>query len=466
MGVRFRIALLFALLAVLVLSIVCGGIYYFSYSARLKAIKSRLSNRAITSGRMLSQGELFTERLMERIDSSTSISIYKKTVQAYDSRDRKVYDYTDVQGDTIPVNRDILDRARRLSSYFFRYGEKEAIAYHYNNNGQNLVIISAGEDRDGKRSLRQLLNILFLSFLTGSLFFLVSGYIFSARLLRPIEQITKDVEEISAKNLTRRIQSGKARDEWSRLSSTLNDLLDRLQETFEMQRRFISNASHELSTPLASITSQLEVSLQRARTAEEYQQVMHSVHQDVQHMSRLTQTLLQFAKASGNPGGLEIGKVRIDEILMLMPAEMNKINKFYSVALQFGNLPEDEEELLIFGNEPLLFTAIKNIVLNACKYSGNSEARINLEAQKRFVIIHIDDSGLGIPKEEIENIFQPFYRLEEHRAGGFGLGLSLSSRIIKIHKGVIDVVSKPGKGTRFTIQIPTARYMEKEMGKE
>jgi signal transduction histidine kinase len=237
--------------------------------------------------------------------------------------------------------------------------------------------------------------------------------------------------------------------------------LNRLQESFELQRRFISNASHELSTPLTSISSQLEVSLQREREAAEYRKVMQSIYQDVQHMGKLTQTLLEFAKASGNTGGLEINLVRLDEIILRLPAEVMKVNPGFSVRIEFEALPEEEEQLLVFGNETLLLTAIKNIVQNACKYSSDHVARVYLKAGNRDLEVRIADRGTGIPSDELENIFQPFYRVDETRtAGGFGLGLSLAERIIKIHKGTIRVTSEPGSGTEFTITFPAATTLQ------
>jgi signal transduction histidine kinase len=167
---------------------------------------------------------------------------------------------------------------------------------------------------------------------------------------------------------------------------------------------------------------------------------MLSVLQDVQNMSRLTQTLLEFAKASGNAGGLEINPVRIDEILMRMPAEMQKQDPSFSVLLQFDQMPEDEERLLVYGNEELIFTAVKNIVSNACKYSKNHRAEISFSVEQEQTVIKITDNGAGIPEKDIGRIYQPFYRVEESRAApGFGLGLSLAERIIKLHKGTISV---------------------------
>ena len=124
-------------------------------------------------------------------------------------------------------------------------------------------------------------------------------------------------------------------------------------------------------------------------------------------------------------------------------------------------MPEEEEKLLVFGNEALLLTAIKNIALNACKYSGNHEADISLRTGENNIQIEIEDKGIGIPAEEIENIFQPFYRANMATEGrGFGLGLSMADRIIKLHKGSIKVRSIVSKGTTFIITIPSATSLE------
>jgi len=154
--------------------------------------------------------------------------------------------------------------------------------------------------------------------------------------------------------------------------------------------------------------------------------------------------------------------IRIDEIILRLPSEITKLHKEYSVILEFTDLPENEEKLLVFGNEALLLTAIKNIALNSCKYSENKQAVIWLAIEEGNVIISVRDNGKGIPESEIENIFQPFYRLEENKSEiGFGLGLSMAHRIIKLHKGFINVKSVVGQGTTFTITLPSAANISK-----
>ena len=458
MPVRLRITFIFTLLVFVLLSLVCLTVYYVSSNNRLNNVRTRLTNRAVTTARLLSQSEVFDKELVRRIDEATTVALKDKTVQAYDYRNFRIYRYSDVPNDTIHVDNEILDEARVNGKVYFTRNGKESTAYHYTDNNLRMVVAVGAVDEEGLRYLQQLRVILLLSALGGVIIALASGYIFSRGLLRPVQKIADEVNEITAQNFTRRIATGKSRDEWYYLSDTLNRLLSRLKESFDLQRHFISNASHELSTPLTSISSQLEVSLQRDRDPEEYRRVMKSVYQDVRHMNKLTQTLLEFAKASGSPGGLEIAPVRLDEILMRLPGEMAKTSSAYTVTLNFTDLPAEEDDLLVLGNEELLFSALRNLVLNACKYSADHHASVALAVSPRELVITVEDRGVGIPPEELENIFHPFYRVDESRTtGGFGLGLSLAHRIIKLHKGHIEVESAPGKGTRFTIELPSAR---------
>jgi two-component system, OmpR family, sensor histidine kinase ArlS len=459
MPVRLKITLLFSTIAFFILGIVCVTVYLFSLSSRKNYIDARLTNVAITTGRFLSRAETFNARLVQKIDSLTAIAFARKTVQAYDQYNAKIYSFNDDDADALQPDKTLLDKVRTSGKDYSFVHNRDIIFYHYTDEKLDLVIAAAGYDIFGWQTLNRLSLILIFSFIIGVIIAIVSGYIFSQRLLRPVRVIADEVKEISAQSLAKRFQTSKTRDEWNYLSNTLNELLDRLQESFELQRRFISNASHELSTPLASISSQLDVTLQKERPVEEYKKVMQSVYEDIQHMGKLTHTLLEFAKASKTTGGIDIKLVRVDEIILRLPSELNKLNNDYSVAVEFRDLPEDEENLAVLGNQELLLTAIKNILLNACKYSEDHRAEILLQVEKENICISVTNHGRPIPAQELDNIFQPFYRLEENRsAGGFGLGLSLAKRIIKLHEGKISVISNEQE-TRFTIQLPASKKL-------
>src|SRR4051812_31102120 len=160
MPVRLRITILFAALVVIILGILCGSIYYFSYSSRINTIRSRLTNRATTTARLLAQKEVFDEQMVRRIDSLTTVSLKKKTVEAYDYKNRKIYSYSDVPMDTLPVDPKLLDNVRKNGSQFLNIGSKEVVIYFFNELFTGIVVVSAAEDTEGKQALHTLFNIL------------------------------------------------------------------------------------------------------------------------------------------------------------------------------------------------------------------------------------------------------------------------------------------------------------------
>ena len=170
MPVRVRITLIFSLLVFVILSIVCLGIYFFSYEARINNIKMRLTNRAITTGKLLSQREIFDRDLVRKIDSSTTLSFKNKSVQAYNYQNKRIYSYVEGPGDTLKITPKILDDARVKGSVYFTEGEREVVAYHYTDNNSRFVMVVAGEDVQGKESLGTLLRILVLSFFSREYF--------------------------------------------------------------------------------------------------------------------------------------------------------------------------------------------------------------------------------------------------------------------------------------------------------
>jgi signal transduction histidine kinase len=224
-----------------------------------------------------------------------------------------------------------------------------------------------------------------------------------------------------------------------------------------IQRRFISNASHELSTPLTSISSQLEVTLHKERNPEEYKQVMLSIYEDVHQMRQLTKSLLEIAK-TGSQGTIELNEVRIDEVLFKVMSDVRKISPSYQVELHFGEFPEDEKKFLVFGNNDLLYSSVKNFVENGCKYSPDHLSWVDLSFEEDQIIIQVKNHGNVIAEEEMDHIFLPFYRTNAAtHVKGFGLGLALAKRIISLHRGSITVLSDMNKGTIFTIQLPSVK---------
>jgi len=457
--IKVKITALFTLLVTTIMLLLSISIYYFSRLERRETFKGRITARANINTQLYAIVGDKNLAALTRFDSS-STTIPQKSVTIYNQQNVPIYQFVAKGADTIKVRPEILTEARLRQRHYFYEGEKEVVAFYYKDATRQVVIVVRGYDEEGWTRLRKLKNMLIGSLTLGVLITLGVGYAFSKQLVRPISQIIQEVNEISSQNLSHRIHAGSSQDELNMLANTFNELLNRLQDSFIIQRRFISNASHELSTPLTSILSQLEVTLHKDRSREEYQQVMQSIHEDVRQMQQLTKSLLEIAK-TGSQGSIELNEVRIDEVILKVTADVQKISDSYNVNLNFGDFPEDEKVFMVFGSNDLLYSAIKNVIENGCKYSPDHVSIVNLSFPNGKVLIEVMNKGDIIAEEEIENIFQPFYRSTNvGQAKGFGLGLALAKRIISLHKGQIEVQSDLINGTIFTITLPSMGRIE------
>jgi two-component system sensor histidine kinase ArlS len=459
MKIKFKITALFALMVTAILLLLSISVYYFASLERREAFHKRLLGRATGSSQFYTLfGDSDSTRvLLNQFDSALAFALPHKTVMIYNHRDELVYRYAEDPKDSIAPTREMLKDVRRQREYFFTDGARDGVGIYQSDGAQSIVVLVVAYDQDGWERLSKFKKILIISLVIGIGSTLVVGYVFSLQLVKPITQIIHEVKDISSYNLSHQIKAGTGHDELSQLASTFNDLLSRLQESFIIQRRFISNASHELSTPLTSMLSQLEVTLQKDRSPEEYRRVMLSIREDVQQMRQLTRSLLEIAR-TGSEGSIELSEVRIDEVLFKVVGAVRKISPDYQVELNFNSFPDDEKGFLVFGNSDLLYSSLQNIVENGCKYSPDHTTWIDLKIESGKIIIDVKNKGDVIAEEEIKNIFQPFYRgSTSPDVKGFGLGLALARRIIHLHKGDISVTSDITKGTIFSIELPSLR---------
>jgi two-component system, OmpR family, sensor histidine kinase ArlS len=457
--IKFKITILFALLVTSILLLISLSVYYFSSLERVHTFNQRLKGRANNNAQIYS---LFgkndtSQAVLTKLDSASAFTLPRKSVVIFNYRDESVYTFNTIPGDSIVFDKEVLNEARLNKEVYFTSKDRDALAFHYVDTSTRIVVLVAGYDDDGWARLQQLREILWLSLFIGIAIVLVVGYVFSVQLVKPITRIIYEVKHISSQNLSWRIHEGESHDELNQLANTFNDLLNRLHISFTTQRRFISNASHELSTPLTSISSQLEVTLQKERNPEEYRQVLQSIQEDVQQMRQLTKSLLEIAK-TGSEGTIELKEVRIDEVLIKVMGDVQKISPEYKVQLHFGDFPDNEKDFLVFGNVDLLYSSLRNIAENGCKYSADHLSLIDLQFEQQNVIVQVKNQGTVIALEEQENIFQPFYRISSASSvKGFGLGLALAKRIIALHKGTIQVQSDNMNGTVFTIVLPSIK---------
>jgi len=450
MQIRYKITFVYATTVAIILLLLCFSIYFLSAQDRTSQFRDRLKARGLAIHRLLKTNRLEPAVVQEVIRVPSS-ALNQKSIHVYDSTGNLILAENDKGAPVLQVKADVLRKISQRQDYYFKTGERDALVFKA---GNSTMVIAAYDD-DRIEWLRKLRLTLMISFFLSIALVIFVGYVFSLGLVRSIRKISEKLSHISTRDFSQRLETGDNHDELDQLATTINNLLSRLQHSFETQSRFIDNASHELSTPLAVILSQLEIARQRNRSKEEYEALVDSVYEDVSRLDLLVKSLLDLAKLSGSQNGLELQYFRIDDLMMQLPVAIRKINTSYNVKLIFDEFPEDEEKMKVYGNEALLFCALYNIMHNACKYSSDNAAVIKLSFTDDNIRILIQDQGPGIAKEDLPHIFQPFYRSLKVNASvaGTGLGLALAKNIIKLHNGTINVETEKGAGTSFLVEI-------------
>ena len=281
------------------------------------------------------------------------------------------------------------------------------------------------------------------------------GYLLAGRVLAPVGAMAETARKITAESLTERLPVGNPRDEFGQLARVFNDTLSRLEQAFEQLRRFTADASHELRTPLTAIRSVGEVALQRSLSGPGYREVIGSMLEEVERLTRLVESLLTLTR--GESG-------RIQPALEIV--NLNGLS--VSVVEHLRVLAEEKEQSLSFEAEAnvsaacdpaILRLGLINVLDNAIKYTPTrGTIRVGVrETPSGEAVIEVDDTGLGISVAHHARIFERFYRVDQGRSresGGTGLGLATARWAVEVNGGRIELESEEGKGSRFRIVLP------------
>ena len=356
---------------------------------------------------------------------------------------------------TLPIPesfyKDLKDK--KAVRYFGR--DSSYVGFEIYDNGRNVVIISSALDVYGLEEMANLKKLLVIGFLIAMAFVFTFSRFFSKQIFQPIRMIIRKVKGINADNLHERLVVGGSRDEIAHLSATFNDMLDRLEITFDMQNNFVSNASHEFRTPLTVISGEAELGVSLRDLPEPASSSFRTILRESEKLEHLTNSMLSLAQTGFDGKREQWGVVRIDELIFEVKGNMERILPGNAVEINFDELPEDENKLIVIGNETLLKVVFTNIILNSCKYSDNKPVSVAIKANENRVMVEITDRGIGIPDSEIGQIFVPFFRASNTKEyEGYGIGLPLANNIAKMHKGTIEVRSQVNIGTIFTVRFP------------
>jgi len=349
----------------------------------------------------------------------------------------------------------MINRIKSKKYIRFYQGDWQVVGLLFPYEGKQYILTASAYDQYGYSKLRHLSQTIWGVFICSIVLIYAAGRFFSKRALRPMTEIVNKVKSITASNLDLRLKQAEGKDEVSELADTFNRMLDRLENSFDAQKQFVSNISHEVRTPLAVLITELELSTYKERSVEEYKKVISNTLIDARRLSKLSDSLLDFAKASYDPQEIGFKEVRIDEVLLDARQKVQKENPKYLIDIHYENEFDVDNEISVVGNEYLLNVAFANLLENGGKFSKDPKMSVRINFQNDKIILLFSDNGIGISNEDLKLIFTPFFRGNNKKfAEGNGVGLSLTQKIISLHKGTIEVQSKIGEGTTFIITLP------------
>ena len=290
--------------------------------------------------------------------------------------------------------------------------------------------------------------------LTLAIFIVIFALYFSNRLTKPLTRIVSSIDHLSEGYMDEEV-SIKGNYEIERISDSFNKMINRMQKIENTRQEFVSNVSHELKTPITSIKVLADsLLMQEDAPVDLYREFLVDITEEIERENKIINDLLSLVKLNKTAGDLNITSVNINELLEQILKRLRPIAKKQNIEMIYESFRPVMAEI----DEVKISLAVSNLIENAIKYNTpDGWVRVSLNADHKYLFIKISDSGIGIPEDVQDLIFERFYRVDKARSretGGTGLGLAITKNAVQMHRGAIRVYSKEGEGTTFNVRIP------------
>jgi len=355
-------------------------------------------------------------------------------------------DLSRVGDDPVQIKVKVGERARDIA--YFMIGPVDD-----DENAHLILQLGMSYKRVYKR-LHKMRELLLGTLIFSVLLSLAGGWFVASRSLRPVDGIASSLERIEAESLSERLSEEGPADEIMRIATSINRMLGRLEEAFTGMRNFTADAAHELRTPLAALKCRLDVAARGEHEVQEYERVIEDALREVNELGRLVNELLLLANLDAHDRPERVERVDLPQLL-------KDIGEVFEVLASEKGLElvlEGRSPCCVQGNPQLLRRLFSNLIENAILYTpSDGRVGVAVSTQGDECVVTVTDTGVGIKHEDMDRIFERFFRVEESRrrgAGGSGLGLSICKRIAELHGGRISVESHSGVGTVFTVCMP------------
>jgi signal transduction histidine kinase len=452
MKIQTQIAILFALIVGSLLAVFSFVIYQQFADFRRQEYYNLLKSKALTTAQLLTKVQEVDKKLLKTIDQNTLSALVDEKVLVFDKHNQLVYSNLDEH--IIHYGNDLLEKVKKEGYVETTDNNNELVGMTYSIQDKSYVVLASANDLFGRKKLENLRNTLIIGLFFGIGVCILLGIFFAGKALGPVNQFITQISNITANNLTERLEERNGKNEIGLLAAAFNKMMLRLEQSFELQKSFVSHASHELRTPLAALKSEVEISLDENLSVTQHRDILHNISKDIDRLIALSNSLLQIVKPLKTSVTNAV-EVRLDDLIFQAQAELMIGKPEYHIVVEYVKEPENEQKIIVMGEEVLLKTVFVNLLDNACKYSPDHHALIMIDFTETYAIISIRDMGIGIPPDDIQTIFEPFYRSKNAlNKVGFGVGLSICRKIVELHKGKIRVMSTLQEGSTFVVELP------------
>ncbi|WP_313097475.1 HAMP domain-containing sensor histidine kinase [Empedobacter sp.] len=439
MKLKHRLVL-YSVIIFSIIILIVSTIIYFSFYTEMekKEIKSLQNKTLLASIYYLEKDEL---PVLEHnnIKNQLEKTISRKNILIVDHNNKK---YNGNMSSNKDISTNFIENIRANKSDFFTSKDFFYNGIFYRDNEGDFVVITRESKQEFNEQMQSLLQILISVSLVGLIFIYLFSNFLGVIAYEPITKIIEQIKERDAKNFTEPLKLNKSYAEIEDLIKTYNHFIDRIAQTFNVQKNFIDYVSHELRTPITALLGTLEVTNHKKRTLEEYENVIVQLKQ---YTNDLQETLDQMMLLSGAKTSFEFSQIRIDEVVWQV---IENAILYHQARINVDLQVENNQLLTIQGNEKLLEVALNNLVSNAIKYSNNQPILVQFLEINHRLQIHISDLGIGILETDIKQIKQNFFRGKNTQDfQGKGIGLSMANIIFTLHQIDIEIVPNKPKGT-------------------
>lgn len=452
MKLRYRLPLFYSLVFSVLLAAAMLTVYYLFANFRQEEFKDRISERGRTTAKLFIEVKEVDSLMMKIIDKNSFRKLYNERNYIFNEAFQLIYSSTD--DTTVLWTQKELRSIRKHGEIFTSYNNFDVLGLRYGYQNKNYYILIYAQDHYGIRKLNYLRALLLGAFLIGTILLFIFSFVISKRAFAPLERMSKEIREITSKNLTVRVHEPEEKDEIRALSQSFNQMINRIETAYKSQRHFASNASHELLTPVTRIVTQLQILQKSKDTQPEIKASLAGISEDAYQLSDIISSLLLLSNIDPNDQH-SFQAVRLDELIFYCASQIHKTDPAFKVHFEIENASNKELSLEIMGDLTLLRIAMMNLFKNANAYSSDGQVACTVTRYDDAIELQMVNTGKVPDIENPSDLFNMFSRGNNSAyKPGTGIGLYIVQRILEYHKATFQFTVEPPDLNKITLRFP------------